>query len=297
MKSTTLNVLDLFSGIGGFSRGLETAGGFKTVAFCEIEEFCQRVLKKHWPDVPIYNDVRNLKHDGPVDVVCGGFPCQDISIAGKNDGGIDGERSGLWREFAKIIRDLRPRFAIVENVSALSSRGIYRILGDLAALGYDATWATFDSQYFGLPQRRRRIYILAVRDGITAGTDIFRHKERTIEKCGAKIQDNEERRFGDIEEGKGERDPFAFFTRQRSDQFIECGLSSTLAKRDYKSYTDLVMQNGVLRRVVPEERMMLQGFPSDWLDGIECTEKDKFSANGMSVNVVKFIGECINAYI
>ena len=92
-----LKVLDLFSGIGGFSLGLERTGGFETVAFCEIEGFCQKVLNKHWPDVPIYEDVRNIDYDGTVDVICGGFPCQDISIAGKG-AGIEGEKSGLWKD-------------------------------------------------------------------------------------------------------------------------------------------------------------------------------------------------------
>ena len=94
-----MKVLDIFSGIGGFSLGLERTGGFKTVAFCEIEPYCRAVLRKHWPDVPIFEDVTKLgaADVGPVDVICGGFPCQDISVAGKQ-AGIDGERSGLWSE-------------------------------------------------------------------------------------------------------------------------------------------------------------------------------------------------------
>src|SRR4051812_44846123 len=123
-----LRTLDLFSGIGGFSRGLERTGGFQTVAFCEIEPFCRRVLAKHWPDVPCYEDIKTLTADRllddglvPVDVICGGFPCQDISVAGKG-AGIDGERSGLWSEYARLIGEIQPRFIIVENVSALLAR-------------------------------------------------------------------------------------------------------------------------------------------------------------------------------
>src|SRR5205823_3024143 len=118
---------------------------FRTVAFCEIEEFPRRVLAKHWPDVPCYDDVRTLTAerlgaDGiAVDVICGGFPCQDISVAGAGDG-IDGNRSGLWSEYARLIGELRPRFIIVENVAALLDRGMGRVLGDLAALGFDAEW-------------------------------------------------------------------------------------------------------------------------------------------------------------
>ena len=120
----TLTVLDLFSGIGGFSLGLERTGGFRTVAFCEIEDYPRKVLDKHWPGVPCHPDVTKLRGDdvGPVDVICGGFPCQDISLAGAG-AGLAGERSGLWREYARLIGELRPRYAIIENVSSLVSGG------------------------------------------------------------------------------------------------------------------------------------------------------------------------------
>ena len=156
-----LKVLDLFSGIGGFSLGLERAG-METVAFCEIDPFCRKVLKKHWPDVPIYEDVRTLNNEqvGPVDVICGGFPCQDISIAGKG-AGIEGERSGLWSEYKRLIGELRPRRVVVENVSALLGRGLGRVLGDLAALGYDAEWHCIPATYVGARHIRDRVWIVA----------------------------------------------------------------------------------------------------------------------------------------
>jgi DNA (cytosine-5)-methyltransferase 1 len=153
-----MNVLDLFSGIGGFSLGLERAG-MRTVAFCEIDPFCQRVLRKHWPDVPIYDDVRTF-NGVPADVICGGFPCQDISVAGKG-AGIGGARSGLWSEYARIIGEVRPRYVIVENVSALLGRGLGRVLGDLAALGFDAEWHCIPASAVGAPHRRDRIWIVA----------------------------------------------------------------------------------------------------------------------------------------
>src|SRR5690554_7851105 len=116
-----LKVLDLFSGIGGFSLGLERTGGFETVAFCEIEPFPRRVLAKHWPEVPCYDDVRELTAarlaaDGiSVDVICGGFPCQDISSSGAK-AGLEGKRSGLWIEYCRLIGELRPAYTVVENV-------------------------------------------------------------------------------------------------------------------------------------------------------------------------------------
>ncbi len=164
------NLLDLFSGIGGFSLGLERTGGFKTVAFCEIEEYPRRVLAKHWPGVPIYGDIRTLTKDRLIadgiapDAVCAGFPCQDISAAG-NKTGIDGERSGLWGEYARLIGEFRPRYVIVENVSALLDRGLDRVLGDLASLGYDAEWHCIPASAVGAPHVRDRLWIIAYPHG------------------------------------------------------------------------------------------------------------------------------------
>lgn len=168
-----LRVLDLFSGIGGFSLGLERTGGFETVAFCEIEPFPRRVLAKHWPGVPCYNDVRELtaaklSADGiVVDVITGGFPCQDLSVAGAQRG-IDAERSGLWSEIIRLVRELRSQFLIVENVANLlrgptEQPGAWfgRVLGDLAECGYDAEWQNIRAGSIGLPHERQRAWLVA----------------------------------------------------------------------------------------------------------------------------------------
>ena len=156
------HVLDLFSGIGGFSLGLERTGGFKTVAFCEIDPYCRKVLARHWPDVPIYSDIRALTASqvAEVDLICGGFPCQDISIAGSG-AGIEGKRSGLWKELCRLICEIRPRYALVENVPALRSRGLCVVLADLAEIGYDAEWDCIPASYVGAPHPRDRIWITA----------------------------------------------------------------------------------------------------------------------------------------
>ncbi len=166
MKASKLKVLDLFSGIGGFSLGLERTGGFETVAFCEIEDYPRRVLAKHWPGVPIYPDVRELtadtlRRDGiAVDVICGGFPCQDISSSGFRLG-MEGERSILWQEVARLSGELRPRFVILENVSALLGLGMGDVLRGLAAVGYDAEWHCIPAGFLGACHQRDRIWIIA----------------------------------------------------------------------------------------------------------------------------------------
>jgi DNA (cytosine-5)-methyltransferase 1 len=160
-----MNVLDLFSGIGGFSLGLERAG-MRTVAFCEIEPFCRAVLKKHWPHVPCYDDIRTLTAERLAadrvvpDVICGGFPCQDISSAGLG-AGIEGGRSGLWSEYARLVGEIRPRYVIVENVAALLGRGLSRVLGDLASIGFDAEWHCIPASAVGAPHRRDRLWLVA----------------------------------------------------------------------------------------------------------------------------------------
>lgn len=195
-----MKVLDLFSGIGGFSLGLERAG-METVAFCEIDKFCQKVLKKHWPDIPCYDDVRKvtnekLESDGIFpNVITGGFPCQDLSVAGKQ-AGIDAERSGLWSELIRIVGEVRPDYAIFENVTNLLSgpsekpgAWFSRILTDLAQIGYDAEWHCIPASYVGARGLRDRVWIVAYAkcNGIQRGpiiTQAWRGKSRKEQLAG-----------------------------------------------------------------------------------------------------------------
>ncbi len=162
-------VLDLFSGIGGFSLGLERAG-MRTIAFCEIDPYARSVLARHWPAVQCYHDVRTitgagLRADGIIpDVICGGFPCQDISSAGQRVG-ITGPRSGLWSHYARLIGEVRPEFVIVENVSDLRYRGLDDVLGDLASIGYDAEWHCIPAAAVDAPHFRDRVWIIAYPNG------------------------------------------------------------------------------------------------------------------------------------
>jgi len=166
-----MKVLDLFSGIGGFSLGLERAG-FETVAFCEIEEYPRKVLAKHWPNVPIYEDVRHvtkeqLESDGiRPDVICGGFPCTDASTAQEHRTGTTGERTGLYREIIRAICMVRPKYTIMENVAGLLDTGMGSVLGDLAEVGNDAEWDCISSSDVGAPHERERLWIVANPSGV-----------------------------------------------------------------------------------------------------------------------------------
>jgi DNA (cytosine-5)-methyltransferase 1 len=203
-----MNVLSLFSGIGGLELGLERAG-MTTVAQVEIDPYCRRVLAKHWPEVPRHDDVRTAvewwwgKPRPPTDLICGGFPCQPISQAGQRLAQQD-ER-WLWPTMAAVVRALRPRYVLVENVADLTARGMGDVLGDLAASGYDAEWDCIPASAVGAPHRRERIFIVAYTDRpagrITApiidgpgSTSVLR-----TEAAGSR------RRGGDVADADGER--------------------------------------------------------------------------------------------
>jgi len=165
LGSKPLTFGSLFAGIGGFDLGLERAG-MRCEWQVEIDPYARAVLAKHWPDVRRHEDVRTFppkEGEWGVDVICGGFPCQDISVAGKG-AGLAGARSGLWYEYARIIGELRPRYVIVENVAAILTRGADVVLGTLATLGYDAEWHVIPASAVGAPHRRDRLWIIAFRN-------------------------------------------------------------------------------------------------------------------------------------
>ena len=170
----------LFAGIGGMDLGLERAG-MECRWQVEIDPYARRVLERHWPSVRRHDDVRTFPPDDSddwrVDLIAGGFPCQDISQANHRGLGLDGERSGLWTEFARVLRVVRPRFAVVENVPRLLARGFGRVLGDLATLGFDAEWMVLPAASLGAAHGRYRLFILAH----ALDLDVYRHEVY----CGA----------------------------------------------------------------------------------------------------------------
>ena len=174
-RELPLRVLSLFAGIGGIDLGLE-AHGCKTVAYSEVDPYACRVMARHFPDAINLGDITTIDWEATrelgIDIICGGFPCQDISLAGNRAGIADGTRSGLWRHYADAIRVLRPRGVLVENVAALASSGLDRVLGDLAACGYDAEWDCIPAAAVSAPHLRDRLFIVAYRtDAAGCGAD------------------------------------------------------------------------------------------------------------------------------
>ena len=161
----TLRMIDTFSGIGGFSLAARWLGGIETVQFVEREPFCQRILSKHWPTVPIHDDICTYEPEpGSADIVCGGFPCQDISQAGKG-AGLAGSRSGLFYELLRVVRMVGPSYIVLENVAAITHRGMDAVLGALAEAGYDCEWACIPAAAVGACHQRDRWWCVAYAQG------------------------------------------------------------------------------------------------------------------------------------
>jgi len=341
-----MNFGSLFSGIGGFDLGFERAG--MTPAFqCEIDNPASDVLKKHWPNVPNIGDVRNVRKEntGSIDLICGGFPCQDVSIAGKR-AGLAGERSGLWFEFARVIDDIEPEWVVIENVPGLlsSNRGqdFAVILRWLVERGYGVSWRILDAQYFGVPQRRRRVFVVASFGSGRSAEVLFERESSPWDtppsrEAGQGIADTFTICSGKDGGGKGylgAKDKAMTlggqqqhaFIRQRSDEYKEGDIVSTISQRDYKSASDLIAfgidseQNvlkekaGTLRahrsggneqalytplvgvrRLTPTECERLQGFPDGWTDGQSDTQRYRQSGNAVAVPVAEWLGKQIAA--
>lgn len=266
-------VLDLFAGIGGFSLGLERTAAFTTVAFCEIDPYCRRVLAKHWPAVPIYGDIRELSAarlaaDGiAADILTGGFPCQDISVAGRG-AGLAGARSGLWREYARLIGELRPQYAIVENVTALLTRGLGEILGDLVEIGYDAEWHCIPASYLGAPHQRDRVWIVAY-----PGSGTVRDREQRTAGGRHGLQDGRQAESGD----DGTPEPVAYADStglaQRIRDFDLCAETAGTSARQESgihgplAYADVARlerwYGGILPQRAGERTARARGAPGD----------------------------------
>ena len=284
-----LNVLDIFSGIGGFSIGLEAAS-MQTVAFCEINPFCQKILTRHWPSVPIFSDIttihkEDLKALPTIDVIAGGFPCQDISVAGKQKG-ITAKRSGLWKEFARLINEIKPKYAIIENVANLRSTGLISVLQDLWEIGYDAEWHCIPASAFGAPHRRDRIWIIA--------------HPACIGKVGLSVGKKEtESAFGDGYKNVSDSNCKRL---QRHRRFKETSLICTQeqvsvhhSSRGIKQWDKEPLEAPRLKdeRLNPDWVEWLMGYPISWTDGGSRMQRLQSLGNAVVPLIPEFLGKVV----
>ena len=217
----------LFSGIGGLELGLERAGLGPVAWQVELSDYCRSILARHWPDAERFADVRTVGADQLrlVDVVCGGFPCQDISSAGRR-AGIDGEKSGLWSEYARIVETLRPPLVVIENVAALRSRGLGRVLRDLAARGYDAEWDCVPAAAVGAPHLRDRLFVVAYAHGDALRLLAERLESQSAERRHAEpLHDGGARPLADAASERREQQRAAWVHGEgpRRDDIVGCG--------------------------------------------------------------------------
>lgn len=251
-----MKFLSLFTGIGGFDSGFEAAG-MTNGAMCEIDRWASMVLRYHLPDVEILKDVRKITRSTlsfQPDVICGGFPCQDLSVAGKRKG-MAGKRSGLWFEFRRIIDEVKPRWVVVENVPGLFSsqegRDFAVIIRGMEELGYVGAWKTFDSQYFGVAQRRRRVFIIG-HLGAGGGQEIL-FERQSLQGDPAESKKAGEGATYDVapclaSSGRGTeragesrgQDPVVATYRMKAFGDYVASSSSSIKYRDHKDSTDLI---------------------------------------------------------
>ena len=332
-----MNVGSTFSGVGGFDLGFERAG-MSVLWQAEIDKWSRRVLRGHWPNAAIYDDVRAVNAEAkPVDLLCGGFPCQDLSVAGKR-AGFKGERSSLFFEFARIADELRPRWIVLENVVGLLSSAEGRdfgiLLSTLAEIGYgDLAWRVVDARFFGVPQRRRRVFIVgclgddgerAVRalgaggegnleagecswQGATAGAvggvgGVGGVMTERLAKC---LTTSNERLDSETESFVVETATATSFAQNQRGEPRESDIAAQLTTGGGLRTTDV--EGGVyvghrgssVRRLTPTECERLMGWPDGWtaVDGDKTPDGRRYAAcgNGVVANVSEWIGRRIMA--
>ena len=205
-----IKVLDLFSGIGGFSLGLQRAGPFRTVAFCEQDKFCQAVLRKHWPGVPIYDDIKTIDYEGDCDIITGGYPCQPFSLASSQRKGTEDDRH-LWPWMFEVIKQKRPAWVICENVPGHITMGLDEVLFDLESEGYTSRPFVVPACGVDAPHRRDRVWIIAHSDNTTRGRRAEqgegRHREPALHGAvGETVADTNDARLQGCEQRQASRE-------------------------------------------------------------------------------------------
>lgn len=305
-KNNLITFGSLFSGIGGFDLGFERAG-MQCKWQCEIDKKAQAVLRRHFEGVKLYDDVRSITRDAePVDLICGGFPCQDLSIAGKRKG-LAGERSGLWYEFHRVLSEIKPKWAVIENVAGLLSsdrgRDFAIILSGLADIGYCAAWRVLDSQYFGVAQRRRRVFIVAS-FGSGSCAEILFEREGVRWDTPARGEAGEENtvtftiRTGSEGGGKGYLgvDNQTMTIGGQPQYVMSSGQANAEITENVSPSLTLLHEQPILngvRRLTPTECERLQGFPDGWTERQPDSARYKQLGNAVTVNVAEWLGRRI----
>jgi len=260
----------LFAGIGGFDLGLERSG-MTCLWQCEIDKYANQILKKHWPEVKRYEDIKKLTKPESVDLICGGFPCQDLSIAGKKKG-LEGDRSGLFYDMARIVAEIRPGWILLENVPGLlSSKGgqdMQAVLETLAKCGYYIAYRVLDSRYFGVAQRRKRVFIIGSFGNADSIKVLFEPESIKL----------------NLPKGKRKGNQIASTTGSLTARDCK-GIGSTI--------DDKIVTIPKIRRLTPVECERLQGFPDGWTNCLSDTQRYKTLGNAVTVNVIEWIGKRI----
>lgn len=296
-----LKVASFFAGIGGFDLGFERAG-MESVWQCEIKSFCTDILEQHWPHVRRATDIREVNPDDipSAAVWAGGFPCQDVSLARMGPrGGLRGRQSGLFYDFADLIKARRPPVVVLENVAALLSshdgRDFAIVLRTLATLGYGVAWRVLDSRYFGVPQSRSRVFIVGSLGGAArAGSVLFESQRgdrdaETSRPYGQTPVSPFAVSVGDPERGYVKKLAHCLYAESARH-------TGTDWSRNYVSYPE-----GRVRRLTPLESERLQGFPDDWtmpklkIDNLDTLDSARYHAcgNAVSVPVAEWLGRRI----
>lgn len=262
-----MNAVSLFTGIGGFDIGLERAG-FQVVYQCEVEKFCRSILRRHWPNIPHHENIKEL-HSADIpaaDVWAGGFPCQDVSLARMGQrAGLRGKRSGLFYDFARLLGEVRPRVVLLENVAGLLSshhgRDFGVVNGTLAELGYSVGWRVLNSKNFGVPQSRQRVYIVGCHRDINGPGQILFEAERG-ERNAAESESNGETAISPFKKIIGDAGGDGAVFQSIAYCLYACSARHTGTdwSRTYVQYP----KRGQVRRLTPKECEGVMGFPAGW---------------------------------
>lgn len=287
-----MNVGSLFSGIGGIELGFEREG-FHTSWFVENNLYCQSILKEHFPRATIYGDIQTIDFSQleKVQILTGGFPCQDISIAGKGAGIIEGKRSKLWTEYARAVRQIRPSFAVIENVSALTFRGLCNVLSDLAEIGYDAEWFCLQASQFGALHKRERIFIVTYPN--KHRFDEGDSSSRSMETQKRKVQESQQVRNRRLYESS--TGSTLFITDDWSERIQRFREESLQGQQGFSWCKDIRRLEDLKGRSdIPEPlfRRDIHGIPSE-LDSNFRIERTKALGNAVVPQVAQFIARRI----